>query len=176
MGDSFSKIIALFLAVLLLFIFPIKNEFERQDQTTRMFVLTETTRFADSVRNLGYITPIMYQEYANKLASTNVLYEIKMEHYSKKYDPIYDDAWNFQDNYNVNYSAYYTGDIMETLFPDTNASGQKYKMSKGDYFLVKVKNKNKTMATKIQELLYNADFATERIMVNYGGMIKDEDY
>lgn len=179
MPNALSKTIALIIAVMLLFIFPIKSEFERQDEISRMFVLTETTKLVDSVRNLGYITPVMYQEYANKLAMTNNIYEIKLEHYRMRYDPVYDDptvAATFKNSFNVNYDANFTEDILEKLFTDSPEADRIYRMSKGDYFLVKVCNKNKTMATRIQEMLYNADFAPERIMVSYGGMIKDEGY
>lgn len=182
MADSLSKVVALIIAVFILFVFPMKNEFERQDETSRMLVLTETTKFVDSVRNLGYITPAMYMELTQKLGATNNIYEIKMEHYAKRYDPLYEDPKNQKEEekgkFNVNYQGEYTKEIMKVLFPDP-ALGIKvrfYKMSKGDYFAVKVVNKNKTMATKMQEMLYNADFAAEKIMVNYGGMIKDETY
>ncbi|MFZ5988350.1 MAG: hypothetical protein ACOYWZ_14655 [Bacillota bacterium] len=190
MGSSLSKIVALLLSVLLLFIFPILNMFEKQDDTTQVFVLTETTKFVDSVRSLGYITPTMYREFTNKLAATNNIYEIEMEHYHRKFDPIYEYDYSapaptptFMNDFNVNYRAYYTDDIMDVLFPATpttsptsSVKDSYYKMSKGDYFAVKVKNKNKTIATKIQEMLYNADFITAKILVKYGGMVKDENY
>lgn len=178
MGDSLSKIVALFLAVLLLFIFPILNMFENQDDTTQVFVLTETAKFVDSARSLGYITPTMYREFAYKLSATNNIYEVEMEHYHKKFNPVYDDPTDdttFKNDFSVDYWATFTGEIMEVLFPDSS-TGSNYEMSKGDYFIIKVKNKNKTAATKIQEILYNADLSTSKIMVNYGGMIKDENY
>jgi hypothetical protein len=39
MGDSLSKIVAIVLAVLLMFIIPIKSEFERLDDISRIYVL-----------------------------------------------------------------------------------------------------------------------------------------
>ncbi|MCX7920459.1 MAG: hypothetical protein N3B21_00330 [Clostridia bacterium] len=179
MESTFSKIIALILATLLLFIFPVLNMFIKQDDTTHIFVFTETSKFVDQVRNLGYITPMMYREFANKLSATNNTYSIEMEHYHKKYDPIYDDPANaatFKDDFNVNFKATYTDNIMSTLFPNPPLTGEKYKLSKGDYFAVRVKNKNKTLATKLQEMLYNANLSEAKIIVRYGGMIKDEAY
>lgn len=178
MGDSLSKIVAIILAVLLLFIFPILNMFENQDNTTQIFVLTQTCEFVDSVRSLGYITPDMYREFVNKLSATNNIYEIEMEHYHQKFDPVYDDpkdAATFKNDFNINYWATYTDEIMGVLFPESSA-GEDYKMSKGDYFKVKVRNRNKTAATRIQEILYNTDLSTAKIMVTYGGMVKDENY
>ena len=202
MGDSLSKIIALFLAVLLLFIYPTKNEFERLDETSRVYVLTETAKFVDSVRNLGYITPLMYEEFANRLASTNNLYEIKMEHRKKRYDPVYEDPTagvpidtedededdesledgeEYEDvapvDFVVGHRTYYNNTIMNVLFPELpidESVDRFYRFEKGDYFAVTVYNKNKTMATRLQEMLYNTSLGVQKIYVRYGGMIKDE--
>lgn len=179
MGDSLSKIVAIIIAVFLLFIYPISNMFERQDDITRIFVLAETSKLVDSVRNLGYITPNMYMEFRNNLAATNNIYDIQMEHRSKRYDPVYDDPTipsTFKDTFNINYVTYFTDDIMLGLFPDPPNIAGLYTFSKGDYFMVKVRNKNKTIATRIHEMLYATFLSTEKIVIKYGGMIKDEDY
>lgn len=213
MGDSFSKIVALFLAFMLLFIYPIKNELERLDETSRIYVLTETSKFVDSVRNLGYITPLMYEEFVNRLASTNNLYEIRMEHRRKRYDPVYadpfsgvpmidddddedlldddldddlDDEGEFDYEYEedvapfdyiIDYRTYYSSTILDVLFPDPpidESVDRNYRLEKGDYFAVTVYNTNKTMATRIQEMLYNKSLSELKIYVRYGGMVKDE--
>lgn len=192
MGDSLSKIVALILAVLLLFIYPTKNEFERLDETSRIFVLTETSKFVDSIRNLGYVTPSMYQEYVGKLAATNNRYEIRMEHRKKRYDPIYEDPTIgvpaspvapvvpedvYPVSYAIGFRTYYNNTIMKIMFPEPpipDDANRNYEFEKGDYFAVTVYNKNKTMATRLQEMFYNASFDAEKIYVRYGGMVKDE--
>ena len=179
MGDSFSKIIALFLGVLLLFIFPVLNMFENQDDTSKVFVLTETTKFVDAVRNLGYITPNMYLEFSRKLAVTNNIYAIEMEHHHKQYDPIYEDptlSSTFKNDFQVNFKGSYTPVIMEKLFPKNPDPDTTYKLSKSDYFAVRVRNTNKTLATKLQQMLFNANISAAKIIVRYGGMVKDENY
>ena len=50
MDDIFSKVIALILAVVLLYIFPVESLLTRQDEITKVFVLNETAKFVDSVR------------------------------------------------------------------------------------------------------------------------------
>jgi hypothetical protein len=179
MTDSFSKIVAIFLAALLLFVVPIKNEFERIDNTSRIYVLNETAKFVDSVRNLGYITPFMYQDYIGRLEATNNIYEVRLEHSIKTFDPVYSDPLDedtFEGDYLVGFSSYYNNDILPVLFPNFSVddSDRIYKLSRGDYFTVTVFNKNKTMATKLQEMLYNGDVPVTKIYVRYGGMVKDE--
>ncbi|HEX3028799.1 MAG TPA: hypothetical protein VHT34_05760 [Clostridia bacterium] len=176
MEDIFGKIIALILAVLLLFVAPILLMFENQDETSRIYVLSETSKFVDSVRSLGYISPTFYEDYQKKLSNTNNLYEIKMEHYHLSHDPVYtdfSDASTFQNDFKVNYKAAYNQEILEKIYPTSNTRDL-YKMSKGDYFCVLVYNKNKTFATKIQEMLYSTPLSASKIVVNYGGVVKDE--
>jgi len=173
MDDILGKIVAILLAVLLLFVAPILMVFESQDETSRIYVLSETSKFVDSVRNLGYITPTLYEDYLRKLVNTNNLYEIEMEHYHMRHDPVYSDPADpttFQNDFKVNYIATYNQDILNDLYSKTGL----YSMSKGDYFCVLVYNKNKTLATRIQEMLYNTPLSTAKIVINYGGVIKDE--
>ncbi len=179
MTESFSKVIAMIIAVVLLYIFPIENMLIRQDDTARIVVFNETAKFVDSVRNLGYITPLMYLQFMNVLSATGNHYEIYMEHRHGSIDPVYidpDDTTSFQRTYNVNAEAVYSEDIFNKLFPDpsTPSDDTKYYFTKGDYFSVSVVNKNKTAASKVQEMLYMSEMPVKRIIVNYGGMIRDE--
>ncbi|NLG89140.1 MAG: hypothetical protein GX494_08015 [Clostridiaceae bacterium] len=179
MDDIFSKITALILAVILLYIFPVESMLTRQDEITKVFVLNETAKFVDSARNLGYITPLMYTQFLRVLSSTGNEYEILMEHRHISIDPIYIDPvdkTSFQYDFNINENAYYTEEILACLFPPAAAPDQDryYYMSKGDYFSVHVYNKNKTAAAKVQQMLIMAELPVKRIVVNYGGMVRDE--
>lgn len=179
MGDILSKIVALILAVFLLFIFPTMNMFENQDNISRILVFNETTKFVDSVRNLGYITPRMYEEYNKKISATGNIYSIKMEHMHLKIDPIYtdvNDLSTFQENANSNYDNFYNDDILKILFSNKDMEDRKYTLNNGDYFTLKVSNNKSTMGTKIKELLLNINLPEKNIVVNYGGMIKNETY
>lgn len=151
----------------------------RQDDITRTVVLNETAEFVDSVRNLGYITPLMYMQFTHALSTTGNIYEISMEHIHYRIDPIYidkDDMTSFQHNYNVNNRVTYTDEIINRLFPENPDQDRYYYLSKGDIFKVKVVNINKTPATKVQQMLLMSDLPVKRIVVNYGGMVRDENY
>jgi hypothetical protein len=179
MSDMLSKVIALLIAVLLLYIFPVENMLARQDDITRVFVLNETTQFVDSVRNLGYVTPTMYLQFAEVLSATGNSYDIRMEHNHVSIDPLYTDPaelTSFQHDYRTNYKTTYTDEIMEALFPETSQPQTDiyYYLSRGDIFSVHVVNKNKTIASRVQEMLLITELPTKRIIVNYGGMVRDE--
>lgn len=177
MGTSLSKIIAWIIACFLMFIFPIMNMFETQDEVTRIYVLSKTTEFTDSVRNLGYVTRTMYENYLITIGATDNLYAVELEHYHKKINPVYDDPTiksSFQNTFQVNYDAYFTDEILDKLYDHTNENI--YILREGDYFIVKVKNINKTTGTRIQEVLLGTELPVEKVVITYGGMIKNENY
>ena len=179
MGESLSKIVSIIIAVLLLFIFPVMNMFEKQDDISRNIVFNETTKFVDSVRNLGYITPKMYNDFLIKIEATGNVYEISMTHMHLVVYPVYTDVTDlssFQDKASENYENYYNDEIMNQLFPEVTSGDEIYRLSCGDYFLVETVNKNKTMGTKIREFILNVDLPDRNIIVNYGGMIRNESY
>ena len=171
MTDALGKLTAGFLAVLLLFIFPILHMAESQEDTTRLFVLSETTKFVDAVRDTGLISENLLQEYRTKLSATGILYDIEMEHRHKVYHPIYSDPYDmssFTGDYHMAYEGFYTKDILAALLIDN------YRMSKGDYFSITIVNKTHTFAGKIRSLLLRGALPQEVIFVRYGGMIRFE--
>lgn len=164
-----SNIIAIIVAVFIMFGYPIVDNFQRIDDISSVIVLSETTEFVDSVRALGYVTREMYTEFNKQLGATNNVYRIEMEHYHKRYDPVYDEQEVFQGTYEVNNQYIHNDDIVKKIVEDGI-----YYFSQDDLFNVKVHNINKTMATKLQEMLYKGNFKTERIIAHYGGMIRNE--
>ncbi|MGL5381764.1 hypothetical protein [Clostridium sp.] len=164
-----SNVVAIIVAVVIMFGYPILDNFQRIDDISQVVVLSETTEFVDSVRALGYITREMYTEFNGQLTATGNVYRIQMEHYRKKYDPIYDESNVFQGSYETNYQYIHNDDILQKLTDDGV-----YYFSQEDMFNVKVHNINKTVATRLQDMIYKGNFKTEKIIVNYGGMIRNE--
>lgn len=69
MSDSFSKIVAILISSILMFIVPIKITKERQDEFKQTYILSETMYLVDNVRNTGVLSKEMYNIYANKVTS-----------------------------------------------------------------------------------------------------------
>lgn len=193
MDFSLSKIVAVFIAVILLFGYPLYQQAQRQDKLTQFVVQTTVTEFVDAVRTKGYITPDMYLEFNRKLGATGNQYDIQMEHLHKKFNPLEArDPSNptYNDDFDVYFNGHYTEEIMKALFPanldpaqpkvmyplpsDINPGDP---MSVGDFFTVKVKNVNRTMATILRDFFTNGNTASNTaVYVPYGGMIINEDY
>src|SRR5574344_957477 len=79
MGDSVMTVVAIFLAAILMFIFPLMAISERTDDVSQLVVETDTTDFVDDVRSTGKLTLDNYDKFVQELASTNNSYEVEME-------------------------------------------------------------------------------------------------
>ena len=53
MGDSIITIVAIFLAAILMFIFPLMSLSERSDDIAQLSVQTTTAEFVDNIRATG---------------------------------------------------------------------------------------------------------------------------
>ena len=79
MGDSFVTIIAIFLAAILMFVFPLMSISERTDDVSQLSVQTATTEFVDKVRTTGKLTLDDYDKYVQTITSTGNSFEVSMQ-------------------------------------------------------------------------------------------------
>lgn len=181
MMNSFLKVFAVIVAVLLLYVYPISEAFRQQDDVSELVVMRATASFVDAVRDKGFVSPTMYTDFMNTLAATGNTFDVQMEHGSKKYVPVYDDPTKsdtFRGSYEVQYDVFYNAQILPVLFPDSAAgkddSSRRYKLQVGDTFAVTVKNTNRTTGTILSDFLNGAISPNEKIFIPYGGMVRNE--
>ena len=79
MGDSFVTIIAIFLAAILMFVFPLMSVAERGDDMSLLSVTTATTEFVDNSRAIGKITMDNYSKLVSAIQATGNAYDIEIE-------------------------------------------------------------------------------------------------
>lgn len=88
MEDSLQTIVVVVISVFLLFIFPVYMAYEKKDDISYALAMRYTQDLVDEVRNKGYITRYMYEDYRAKLKVTGNSYDIQMKHEYKRHDPI----------------------------------------------------------------------------------------
>lgn len=179
--NSISKILAVLIAVLLLYLYPISAAFEQQDDISELVVLKATTTFVDAVRDKGFVSPTMYNDFMEAIGATGNTFDVQMEHGSKKYVPVYDDPTRpetFRGSYEVHYDAFYNAQILPILFPNSTAEkddpSRRYKLRVGDTFAVTVKNTNRTPGTILFDFLNQAISPNDKIFIPYGGVVRNE--
>lgn len=165
MGDSLSVIFATIVAAIIMFLFPMLDTWERQDDLSYIAAYTAVIDTVDAVRNTGRLTQGMYDSLVSTVNATGNRFKIQLEHREAIAIP-----GTAPDTYELVYLNHYTNEILNTL----NVSGEYTTFDEGDYFYISVKNTNKTQATVLKESLYGARLETFKIGVPYGGQIKNE--
>ena len=57
------------------------------DDISYSLALKITSNFVDNVTAKGYLTKEMYNDYISRLSVAGNVYDVKMEHVAKKYEP-----------------------------------------------------------------------------------------
>lgn len=79
MSDSLITIVAIFLAAILMFIFPLMSIAERSDDIAELTVQSAVTEFVDTARSTGKITIEDYNRMLNKIQATGNTYDVEIE-------------------------------------------------------------------------------------------------
>lgn len=176
------KLLAALLSVLLLFIFPLSNSLQHQEDLNYLSVYRSASIFADSIRDRGYITPVMYNEFIEQLAITGASYEVRLEHHEKRYEPIYEDPLvhqSFQNDFMIRYQATAHEDILGVLFPNginvsSDESQRRFNMSTGDFFSVDIHRVSSSKSSILQQWLLGSASGVNNEVITTGGMVRNE--
>ena len=151
MGDTLMTVVAIFLAVILMFLFPMLSVSERTDDISQLAVDTAVTNFVDDSRAIGKITMENYEKLTNALNATGNSYDVELEVKLLDENVGKKTAWTSSQviGENVYYSVY-TSQIMETL-----AKGEAYTMKEGDIISCSAKNTNTTISQTLRSVFYS---------------------
>lgn len=151
MSDSLITIVAIFLAAILMFIFPLMSMADRTDDVSSLAVQTTTTEFVDKVRTTGRLTLDDYDQFVATLASTGNSYDIEMtiQHLDENPGVKVTQADITKIGENLYYSEY-TTQIEEKLENDGRIN-----LKEGDIFSTTVKNTNTTIAEMLRGFFYS---------------------
>ena len=145
MGDSAMAVVAIFLAAILMFVFPLMTMADKKDDVSTLSVQTATTTFTDTIRTTGKLTQDEYDNFVQTLAATGNAYTVDItiqvldENPSKKQTSQYQTIGE-----NVYYTMY-TTQVLESL-PLT--------LKEGDIVSVSVENTNVTIGQQLRNFMY----------------------
>ena len=172
MSDTLITVVAILLAAILMFLFPLMSVSERSDDVSQLSVQTAVNEFVDNSRTTGKITIENYSKLVNKLNATGNAYEIEMEVKLLDENVGKKTAWTQSQVIGENtYYSVYTSQIMDELDDIGTGSGT-YKMKEGDIFSVKVKNSGRTLAQMIRGVFYSISGSdTYQIAAQHAGAV-----
>lgn len=79
MSDSLITIVAIFLAAILMFIFPLMSIAERSDDISQLTVQSAVTEFVNTCVSTGKITLDEYNSLISKIEATGNTYDVEIE-------------------------------------------------------------------------------------------------
>ena len=152
MSDTLITIIAIFLAAVLMFVFPLMAVSNNQEDVTQLAVTEATQEFVNKAATKGKITQEDYDAYVQTLGATGNTYDIKLEVQHLDENPGKKVSTTSGDmiGENVRYSTF-TDEILKSFNDDGNGT---YSLSKGDNVIVTVNNTNTTLAQLLRNFVY----------------------
>lgn len=151
MDDLLSSIIGIFIASILMFIFPLMVMSDRADDLSQMTVEIATTEFINEIRSTGKITYDNYNRFINNISTTGNTYNIEMEVKILDENPSRNITTGNPTavGQNLFYSVY-TSQIESRLEKDDG----EYRLKEGDVVSVSVKNTNLTIKQQLNNFFY----------------------
>ena len=150
MGDSLITVVAIVLAAVLMFIFPLMSVSDRTDDISQLSVQTTTNDFVNDVAQTGILTSDKYGDFIQTLAATGNSFDIEMELKVLDENPGKKVTQAAADKIGENvYYSEYTSQIENSL----DTLGKKV-LKEGDQFAVTVKNTNTTIAQTLRNFFY----------------------
>lgn len=154
MSDTFITIIAISLAAVLMFIFPLMTLADRNDDITQLSIQTATTELVDEIRKTGKLTSDEYNNFKSSIVATRNAYDVEMEFKILDENPAKKTSQSTGVTVigeNVYYSVYTTQ--IEARLAD-EAQDKKYVLKEGDIVSVSVKNRSQTLAQTLRNVFY----------------------
>ena len=151
MGDTVVTILAIVLAAVLMFIFPLMSVADRSDDVSQLSVQNSTTTFVDNIRSTGRITLADYNKFAQEINATGNTYDIEMEFKILDENPGKKSTQSAKDKIGENvYYSVFTTQIQEAL----EGENKVYNLKEGDIINVSVKNTNLTLSQSLKNFFY----------------------
>lgn len=148
MGDSAMVIVAIFLAAILMFVFPLMTMADKKDDVSVLEAQKATTEFVDTIKTTGLITQESYDNFTTALAATGNAFDINVEVQKLDENPAKKQtAASATIGDNVYYTIY-TTQILDTI-KDSNLA-----LNEGDIVSVSVENTNVTIGQELRNFLY----------------------
>ena len=188
MENALWKLLGFLIAAVLLFLAPLVNLAQRQEDMLYTVILSETNAFADSVRDTGYLTPSMVEALQETLSATGQLYSVRLKHVKSLIEPVMVQSFSGgtmaltpTGAYQVSHYELSEEAIFETLFPPGSTLSplhplRRYNLASGDLFFVEVQNRGSTLASTLRNMLLTTRKQYPTLFVRSGGMVRNEAY
>ncbi len=167
-GETIIVIVVIFLAAILIGIFPMMSIAERNDDIAQLSVQTAISEFVDTVRKTGVITMDNYNSLVSTLYATGNTYDITMEVQVLDDNPAKKTTQS--DETKIGENVYYS--VYTTQIYDELLENSKYVLKEGDIITVSASNSNSTISQMLKNFFYSlSGNNTYSIVASQSGVI-----
>lgn len=167
-GETIVVIVVIFLAAILIGIFPMMSIAERNDDIAQLSVQTAISEFVDTVRKTGVITMDNYNSLVSTLYATGNTYDITMEVQVLDDNPAKKTTQS--DETKIGENVYYS--VYTTQIYDELLENSKYVLKEGDIITVSASNSNSTISQMLKNFFYSlSGNNTYSIVASQSGVI-----
>lgn len=171
MNDTLGTIIVIFIAAILMFVFPLMAIADNNDTIASQAVQAKTVEFVDKERNVGAITQSDLDEYKDSIAALGHSFKTDLEVKSIDDNVGKKATWTTSTVIGENvYYSIYTDKIESQVY---GASG-KYALSQGDIFSVTSVNTDTTIGQSLRNVFYSiTGKGTYKISGSHSGVVQN---
>ena len=148
MGDSAMVVVAIFLAAILMFVFPLMTMADKKDDVSTLTVQTATTEFTDTIRTTGKLTQEKYDNFTQTLASTGNTYNVDLKVQVLDENPAKKESSATQKIGDNIYYVIYTTQVLDAI------SKGDLVLKEGDIISVGVEITNPTLSDTLKNFVY----------------------
>lgn len=166
--ETFSKAIGMVVFIVLIFIFPMVYQSQRYDTVAQSYVSSITDDFIDNICEAGELTEGDYTNFISALNKSGNLYDVNLT--VKEINITKTAAGTISSTTR----EVTNDDIIKQLFSTSVAESKQnvMKIGSGSYVNVVVKNKNKTLSARLQQVFYATVIDNPTIYVTDGGVVR----
>lgn len=150
-GETLTTIIAIFLAAILIGIFPMMSIADRNDDISQLATQTSVSEFVDTIRKTGKITKDNYDALVMNLYATGNTYDVTMEAQILDENP--SKKTTQLDETKIGENIYYS--VYTSKIEDEIANKGKFILKEGDKITVTATNTNNTIAQSLKNFFYS---------------------
>jgi hypothetical protein len=171
MNDTLVTIIAIFIAAILMFVFPLMTIADRNDDVAQQAVQQKTVEFVDKERNVGAITQSDLSEYKEEIAALGHSFNVDIE--VKKIDDNVGKKTTWTTSTTVGENVYYSV-YTDTIEEQVYGPSGKYTLKEGDIISVTATNTDVTIAQSLRNAFYAiAGKGTYQISGAHSGVVQN---
>lgn len=151
MNDTLVTIVAIAIAAILMFVFPLMTIADRNDDVAQQAVQQKTVEFVDKARNVGAITEADLTEYTQSIGALGHTFNTSLE--VKKIDDNVGKKTNWTTSKVVGENVYYSI-YTDAIEKQVYGPSGKFTLKQGDIFSVTSVNTDTTIAQSLRNVFY----------------------